>query len=104
MEAARRSAATATIGRSQAAGVLAPRRRRRRRRHKGLLLQAPLKTRRLRIRTAKQGRRRLVLLAIPPRVNLETVKEGNAIALFNRRVHRLVSLMAQAGACCVYFI
>jgi len=103
MEAARRSAATATIGRSQAAGVLAPRRRRRRR-HKGLLLQAPLKTRRLRIRTAKQGRRRLVLLAIPPRVNLETVKEGNAIALFNRRVHRLVSLMAQAGACCVYFI
>jgi hypothetical protein len=103
MEAARRSAATATIGRSQAAGVLAPRRRRRRR-HKGLLLQAPLKTRRLRIRTAKQGRRRLVLLAIPPRVSLETVKEGNAIALFNRRVHRLVSLMAQAGACCVYFI
>jgi len=102
MEAARRSAATATIGRSQAAGVLAPRRRRRR--HKGLLLQAPLKTRRLRIRTAKQGRRRLGLLAIPPRLNLETVKEGNAIALFNRRVHRLVSLMAQAGACCVYFI
>ena len=103
MEAARRSAATATIGRSQAAGVLAPRRRRRRR-HKALLLQAPLKTRRLRIRTAKQGRRRLGLLAIPPRLNLETVKEGNAIALFNRRVHRLVSLMAQAGACCVYFI